>query len=97
MQYAADSSDYSAQVITAHRASLLGVSSVLDVGCASGTWLRVWLECGVTDIHGIDGEYVSRPSPRISQDKFTATDLDCAFDLGRQLGAGHPPPLSTTV
>src|SRR5262249_38823163 len=84
MQYAADSSAYSAQVITAHLASLLGVSSVLDVGCASGTWLRAWLECGVTDIHGIDGEYVSRTNLRISQDKFTAADLNCAFNLGRQ-------------
>ncbi|MEO6221507.1 MAG: hypothetical protein ABIO81_13825, partial [Ginsengibacter sp.] len=30
-------------------------SSVLDVGCGIGTWLKSFMDLGVTDVIGIDG------------------------------------------
>jgi len=84
MQYAAQSSAYAAGVVTSHLAPMLGITSVLDVGCASGTWLRAWTERGVIDGHGIDGDYVDRTMLEIPQEQFTAIDLNRGFDLGRQ-------------
>jgi predicted RNA methylase len=34
-------------------------SSVLDVGCGCGTWIKAALDIGVTDIVGIDGAKLS--------------------------------------
>lgn len=33
--------------------------SVMDVGCGTGTWLKVFQELGA-DVKGIDSEYVDR-------------------------------------
>jgi SAM-dependent methyltransferase len=84
MQYAAQSSAYAAGIIASHLAPMLGVTSVLDVGCALGTWLRAWSERGVTDCHGIDGDYVDPAMLEIPRDRFTAIDLNRSFDLCRQ-------------
>lgn len=35
-------------------------SSVLDAGCGIGTWLKSFLDIGISDVIGIDGDYVSR-------------------------------------
>jgi ribosomal protein L11 methylase PrmA len=34
--------------------------SVLDVGCGTGTWLRSFIESGVNDVAGMDGDFVNR-------------------------------------
>src|SRR5205823_14322324 len=39
---------------------LMPVISVCDVGCGDGTWLRVFRDEGVTDVVGIDGEYMTK-------------------------------------
>lgn len=84
LQYAAQSSEYSARTISSMLRARLGVESVLDVGCAMGTWLRAWAERGVADYHGVDGDYVDRRNLDIPAAAFTAVDLNAAFDLGRQ-------------
>ena len=84
LQYAAQSSAYSARAITSILGARLGVKSVLDVGCAMGTWLHAWAECGVAEYHGIDGDYVDRRLLEIPTTAFTAVDLNAKFDLGRQ-------------
>jgi SAM-dependent methyltransferase len=83
MQYAAQSSAYSASSITGRLAPLLSVQSVLDVGCACGTWIRAWSEHGVADGFGVDGDYVDRAMLEIPAEHFRAIDLNAAFDLGR--------------
>jgi SAM-dependent methyltransferase len=82
--YAAESSAYSAQAVTAILAPILRVSSVLDVGCAAGTWLRFWGQQGVADCHGVDGDYVDRKILEIPMANFTSADLNKPFDLGRR-------------
>jgi SAM-dependent methyltransferase len=84
MQYAAQSSVYSANAITSILSHQIAVESVLDVGCARGTWLRAWNKLGIADVHGIDGDYVDRRMLEIPIATFTATNLNVAFDIGRQ-------------
>ena len=61
-------------------------SSVLDVGCGIGTWLKSFMDSGIEDIVGIDGDYVNRHqlSEYIHPDKFTPKDLSVPFDLQRK-------------
>jgi hypothetical protein len=84
MDYAAHSSPRSAQAITSMVYAMLMPKSVLDIGCALGTWLRCWSELGVADVHGIDGPYVDQSCLEIPQSSFTSVDLNESFDLGRQ-------------
>ena len=84
MEYAAHSSPRSAQAITSLLYAMIIPKSVLDMGCALGTWLRCWSELGVVDIHGIDGSYVHQSCLEIPQSSFTSVDLNESFDLGRQ-------------
>jgi SAM-dependent methyltransferase len=84
MQYAAQSSAYSAAAISSILCRWLKVDSVLDVGCARGTWLRAWADRGVDDLHGVDGNYVDRRMLEVPAWLFTAVDLNDSFNLGRQ-------------
>jgi SAM-dependent methyltransferase len=84
MRYAAQSSAYSAAAVTSILHRQLKVDSVLDVGCARGTWLRAWRDRGVADLHGVDGDYVDRRMLEVPARMFTAVDLNDSFDLGRQ-------------
>jgi SAM-dependent methyltransferase len=63
---------------------LVPARSVLDVGCGPGHFLRAFLEAGVSDIAGIDGDYVPRDQRVIGPDVFRATDLAAGFNLDRQ-------------
>jgi SAM-dependent methyltransferase len=84
MQYAAQSSAYSAAAITSNLRRQLAVDSVLDVGCARGTWLRAWRELGIADLHGVDGDYIDLRLFELPASSFTAVNLNVTFDLGRQ-------------
>ena len=42
---------------------VLNPQSVVDVGCGIGTFLHVFKKNGVTDILGLDGRWVNRPTP----------------------------------
>lgn len=74
----------SAQRFCGYLAPLLGVRSVLDVGCGRGAWLREWRRAGVGIASGVDGPYVRRESLLIPPEDFTAVDLSSSFDLGRR-------------
>jgi SAM-dependent methyltransferase len=63
---------------------LLQPASVLDVGCGVGTWLAEWGRAGVSDVLGIDGDYVDRTALQLPADRFTPTDLQQSFSLGRK-------------
>lgn len=62
---------------------LIRPNSVVDVGCGDGTWLSVFLESGVNDGLGIDGDYIDRGSLLIPVEKFRPIDLQRErIDLG---------------
>lgn len=73
----------SAQIIVPLVNELLRPASVLDVGCATGTWLAEWGSAGVSDVIGIDGDYVDRTALQVPPDKFVPADLGQSFSLGR--------------
>ena len=74
----------SAKRFSSFIAPLLGVDSLLDVGCGRGAWLREWLNAGVKTAQGVDGPYVRRESLLIPAQDFTAVDLSKKFNLGRR-------------
>jgi SAM-dependent methyltransferase len=59
-------------------------SSILDVGCGTGTWLKAFEEIGVSDYVGVDGDYVQRDSLQIPNDKFFPVDLCETWSLNRK-------------
>src|SRR4051794_16368213 len=77
---------------------LVRPQSVVDVGCGNGPWLGVWLELGVDDVIGVDGDYVDRTTLRMPADRFLARDLtqplrlDRGFDLAMSLEVGEHLP-----
>jgi len=73
----------SAAVIVRLVDEILSPSSVVDVGCGPGIFLAEWIQRGVTDVLGMDGEPVSavyRP-PAAS---FRVTDLSTPVRLNRR-------------
>src|SRR5215469_1528424 len=62
---------------------LIPITSVCDIGCGDGTWLRVFREQGLTDTLGVDGEHVSRDLLQISVSDFQPMDLRRQISLSR--------------
>jgi SAM-dependent methyltransferase len=81
---AATGSAYAASRIISAMRAILTVRSVVDVGCARGTWLREWQAQGVEDVVGVDGDYVDREKLEIDARRFTVSDLAAPFSLGRR-------------
>jgi hypothetical protein len=71
----------SARVVVPILTALLRPRSVIDVGCGMGGWLRAFLENGVAQLRGFDGDYVDRPSLLIDPDTFSPIDLQRPFKL----------------
>lgn len=74
-------------------------TSVVDVGCGTGSWLAVLREFGVSEAVGLDGDYVDRRLLEIPKDQFIPVDLSMPFRLGRTFDlavcvevAEHLPP-----
>ena len=59
-------------------------NSVLDVGCGTGTWLKIFRQHGVRDVVGIDSPYVDKSRLLITDDEFIAHDLTRSFNLRRR-------------
>lgn len=58
-------------------------SSVLDVGCGTGTWLKAFEEQGIVDYQGVDGAHLDRSLLKIPADRFLVYDLNHPFSLNR--------------
>jgi len=95
-----DGSYQSADCVLPLVLSVVPAKSAVDVGCGVGTWTSKLLEYGVTDVLGIDGDYVNRMLLRIPQDCFMAWDLgkpitiDRRFDLAICLEVAEHLPLT---
>jgi SAM-dependent methyltransferase len=81
IRYAATSSQYAASKVIPILLSALDVSSVLDVGCAGGGWLKEWKRAGIDEMLGVDGDYVNVADLEIAPEHFTSADLGRPFDL----------------
>jgi hypothetical protein len=82
-----DGSYNSAQQIVPLLRNLIGMKSVCDVGCGIGTWLAAFIEEGVSDVLGMDGEYVDKKMLQIPSLAFLSTDLNRHFSVDRTFDA----------
>lgn len=62
---------------------LLSPKSVLDVGCGTGGWLAAFQRLGVSDVLGMDGDWVPRDRLEVPADKFRPVDLRQPLEPGR--------------
>ena len=60
---------------------LVSPTSILDVGCGTGAWLRTAMELGVRDVLGVDGGTAERVIP---VDHFRQVDLEYPLELDRR-------------
>lgn len=63
---------------------LVAPTSVVDVGCGTGAWLRTFVDHGVDDVLGVDGTWVAVEDLMIDRERFRSADLE------------HPPSLDRT-
>lgn len=61
-------------------------NSILDIGCGLGTWLSAAKEMGVSEVMGIDGDYVNKEIlfKYIQPSEFIPFDLRKNIDLGKK-------------
>lgn len=73
----------SAAKIVPFLVEVLAPRSVVDVGCGMGAFLEPFIDAGVDDVLGVDGDYVDRARLQIPPDRFRVVDLEHHLDLGR--------------
>jgi SAM-dependent methyltransferase len=78
-----DGSIGSAEIIVPLVLSLFKVTSVVDVGCGVGGWLKVFEHHGICDYLGMDGNYLPMEMLKIPAERFRAEDLARLSDMGR--------------
>jgi SAM-dependent methyltransferase len=74
----------SARIVVPLVLELVHPKSVVDFGCGTGTWLKAFMESGIVDIMGLDGDYVDRSQLLISQEQFVPTNFLQHFNVGRR-------------
>jgi len=62
-------------------------SSLLDVGCGNGTWLKAAVEFGIPEVFGVDGVEVPLAKLHIPADKIRQQDLTRPWNLGKRFDA----------
>ena len=63
---------------------LIEPGSVIDVGCGLGSWLSIFQKHHISDILGVDGDFISRRSLLIPEKSFLAHDLTSPLELERK-------------
>ena len=73
----------SAKAVVPRVVDALAPTSVIDVGCGTGTWLAVFLDHGISDVLGVDGPYIDRTLLEIPRERFLPFDLTKPLGLDR--------------
>lgn len=78
--------------------------SVIDLGCATGAWLKVFTELGIEKIVGVDGSYVDYNELEIPKENFITHDLSKEFKYNKKFDlaislevAEHLPEASAEI
>jgi SAM-dependent methyltransferase len=96
-----DGSLDSARVVVPLVLKVFPCTSVLDIGCGIGTWLKAFDENGVHEHIGYDGNHVTRDMLLISSESFRPCDLrfppsiDRRFDIACSLEVAEHLPDTT--
>lgn len=59
-------------------------TSVIDVGCGTGTWLKFFIDNGIKDIVGIEGYHLNKSSLLVDETLVELHDLEKPFSLNRK-------------
>lgn len=61
-------------------------SSIADIGCGTGTFLKVFKTFGIFDVVGVDGSWVNRDLLRenISDSEFYECDIEKGFNISKK-------------
>ena len=65
-----------AKIVVPEIIKIFNPGSVVDVGCGDAAWLSIFKDYGVSEIFGIDGDYVSVNDLHINIDSFMSYDLN---------------------
>lgn len=60
------------------------IRSIVDFGCGTGTWLYTAKLFGITEILGLDGDYIDPAQLMISEDEFSPTNLESQVVLEKK-------------
>lgn len=63
---------------------LFNPASVIDVGCGTGTWLKVCQQNGINKIHGIEGPHLDLSKLVIPREFVLLQDLESPFALSEK-------------
>lgn len=77
-----DGSRRSAEIIVPLILNLFRPSSVIDIGCGTGSWLSIFKKHGL-DILGVDGDYIDSNSLEVPQEYFVRADLSKPLKIDR--------------
>ncbi len=71
----------SARIVVPILMNLIHPNTVLDLGCAWGSWLKAFQENGVKMMQGVDGPWVDEERLLIARGTFRAVDLTKPFEI----------------
>ena len=57
---------------------------MVDFGCGVGTWIKTGHELGVSEILGLEGDWLDKKHLVIPEDSFSHKDLTTSFNLNKQ-------------
>lgn len=64
---------------------LFSPASVLDIGCGTGTWLKVFKQSDATlDLVGVDGPHLDKSKLEVPESLILLHDLSTAFSMNRK-------------
>ena len=79
------SSYKAAKIILPIISEIIRPKSVIDIGCGTGMWLKVWKEdIGVEDYFGVEGPYLEKEKIQIENNKILLADLKKDFEIGKR-------------
>ena len=97
-EWADEAASTAAEIVVPIVLQMMTVTSVVDVGCGTGRWLRAFVDRGVNDVVGIDSARAPLDLLRIDRDRFRTADLvhppatDRDFDLAVSLEVAEHLP-----
>jgi len=59
-------------------------TSLLDVGCGLGIWLKAAMDLGITDVMGIEGPWIAKAKVAVPSGLIKIFDLEHPVSLGRR-------------
>lgn len=75
----------SARIVLPIVQKLVSPSSVIDIGCGVGNWLKVWRnDLNVADIQGVEGPYISKEVLQIPSEFVLLQDLKLPLQVSRK-------------